>query len=271
MVMISDQEFAGFQRFIFNEAGISLADSKKTLVTGRLQMRLQHYGLGSYSAYLTLIGSQAMLSERQLAVDLLTTNETYFFREPKHFEFLREVLGARAASAPPPRIWSAACSSGEEPYSIAMVLEDVLGARRTWSLLASDISSRMLGRAATGLYSLERTEHLPRRYLERYCLRGTGPREGVFLVEEELRRKVELRHINLNQPLPVIGQFDLIFLRNVLIYFNADTKRRVLERLVGALRPGGWLLTGHAESLCDCDVGLNMVAPSIYRRPAHLN
>ena len=263
---ISDREFAQFQRFIFDAAGITLSGAKKQLVSGRLARRLQHHGLDSFGHYFALIGSTAQAAERQIAIDLLTTNETYFFREPRHFDFLRQQLAEDGSSTRPLRIWSAACSSGEEPYSIAMVLEDQLAGRRPWSVLASDISRRVLERAATGQYSLERIDNIPRQYLERFCLRGTGPREGTLLVDPELRRKVEFRQINLNRPLPMAGLFDIIFLRNVLIYFNAETKRQVVGRLVSALKPDGWLLVGHSEGLHDCSAGLAMVAPAIYRR-----
>jgi len=146
-IAITDHEFGQFQRFIFEAAGISLAPAKKALVCGRLGRRLQHHALGSYRDYLDLLRSRAGAAEVQTAIDLLTTNETYFFREPRHFDVLRRQAAQRTVRTQPFRVWSAACSSGEEVYSIAMVLDDSLGAA-PWDVLGSDISERVLQRAA---------------------------------------------------------------------------------------------------------------------------
>jgi len=264
---ISDQEFAHFQRFIFDAAGITLAASKKMLVTSRLGSRLQRHDLGTYSEYLRLLASGQVPEEVQLAVDLLTTNETYFFREPRHFEFmerqLRNWLGQPQSQ--PLRVWSAAGSSGEEAYSIAMVLEDLLRGR-AWEVLASDISARVLERARAGHYPMERARHIPSAYLQRFCLKGHGKQAQTLLIERNLRNKVHFQQINLNARLPAIGQFDLVFLRNVLIYFNGDTKREVIARILSVLRPGGWLFIGHSETLNGISEAVQSVAPAIYRK-----
>ena len=263
---LTDGEFARFQRFIHGAAGITLSGSKKALVAGRLGKRLAHHGLGSFGSYLDLLHGDDAGAELQTAVDLLTTNETYFFRETKHFELLRELaVGARDARRPM-RVWSAACSSGEEVYSIAMVLDEVLG-NAPWDVLGSDISRRVLQRAATGHYPLERTRHIPKAYLKRYCLRGMAEHEGTLLVERSLRQRVRFAQLNLNTTLPPVGPFDAIFLRNVMIYFNAETKRQVVARIVEHLAPGGHLLIGHSESLNDISDAVVQVAPSIYRKP----
>ena len=268
MPEISDQEFARFQRFIFNAAGITLADSKKTLVTSRLAARLQQHELDSYAEYFRLISSGEQPDEMQTAIDLLTTNETYFFREPRHFEFLREQI-RRLLVQPQPhplRIWSAAGSTGEEAYSIAMVLEDMLRGR-PWEVLASDISTRVLEKARNGHYPMERARHVPLPYLQRFCLKGHGKQEQTLLIDRSLRNKVRFVQINLNAELPSIGQFDFVFLRNVLIYFNEATKREVIARMVSVLRPGGWLFIGHSENLNGISEAVNSVAPAIYRKP----
>lgn len=267
MIAISDEEFALFQRFIYDAAGITLAASKKALVTSRLTKRLEVRRVRSFAEYFRVLSSGQDAQEVQVAVDLLTTNETYFFREPKHFEVLREQAQlARQRDGQPFRVWSAACSSGEEPYSIAMVLADTLQGA-PFELIGSDISSRVLERARTGHYPLSRTTHIPRPYLQQFCLRGTQDQEGTLLVERSLRERVRFMSINLNTTLPRIGPFDVIFLRNVMIYFNSDTKRQVVERVLSVLKPGGCFLIGHSESLNELHVPVVAVAPSIFRKP----
>ncbi|MFA9216186.1 MAG: protein-glutamate O-methyltransferase CheR [Sphingomonadaceae bacterium] len=266
VITLTDREFSQFQRFIYDAAGIFMANGKQALVSGRLAKRLAHYQLNSYGDYLRLLESRSQPAELQVAVDLLTTNETYFFREPKHFALLRELALDAKARNKGLRIWSAACSSGEEPYSIAMVLADVLG-DAGWEVLGTDISTRMLDRARCGHYPMERASQMPLPYLKRFCLKGQGSEAGTLLIERTLRQRLQLQHLNLNQPLPKIGQFDVIFLRNVMIYFNLETKRQVVARLLAQLRPGGYFLIGHSETLNDINDSVKPVAPSIYRKP----
>ena len=262
---ISDQEFAHFQRFIFQAAGITLADSKKMLVSSRLGSRVQHHELGSFAQYFKLLNSGTSPAEVQIAIDLLTTNETYFFREPRHFEFLEKQLAAMPARQQPLRIWSAAGSTGEEAYSIAMLLEDRFQGR-PWEIVASDISTRVLDRARAGHYPMERARNVPRAYLQRFCLKGTGKQQDTLLVDRSLRSKVNFLQINLNDRLPAIGTFDFVFLRNVLIYFNTQTKREVVARALSVLQPGGWLFIGHSENLNGISEAVKPAAPSIYRK-----
>jgi chemotaxis protein methyltransferase CheR len=264
MVPLSDSEFAHFQRFIYESAGISLTVARRALVSGRLATRLHACQLKSYGEYLDLVTSGESPAELQTAIDLLTTNETYFFREPRHFEFLNEMLRTRGPGTGL-RVWSAAGSTGEEAYSVAMVLEDRLGGG-AWEVLGSDISSRVLARARTGHYRLARLSNFPPGYLQQYCLKGTGSQEGTLLVDRRLRSRVRFLQVNLNARLPRIGLFDVIFLRNVLIYFNLETKRRVVGRVLDVLKPDGWLLIGHSESLIDASDRIEMVAPAIYRK-----
>jgi chemotaxis protein methyltransferase CheR len=248
-----------------------MSDSKKALVSGRLAKRVQHFGLPSYDAYFRLLTDGAHKDEVQLAVDLLTTNETYFFREERHFELLREAaVSARPDlhAGAPFRVWSAACSSGEEPYSIAMVLADVLGAA-PWEVMASDISTRVLQRARTAHYPMERAAHVPQDYLRRFCLKGIRDQQGTLLVDRTLRERVQFRQVNLNTTLPGdLGTFDVVFLRNVMIYFNGDTKRQVVKRVLGRIKPEGHLFIGHSESLQEMSDMLRPVIPSVYRKPA---
>jgi chemotaxis protein methyltransferase CheR len=268
-VAISEREFAQFQRFILDIAGITMSDAKKALVSGRLGKRLHHFGLDSYGAYFELLAGGRHPDETQVAVDLLTTNETYFFRESRHFELLREAARAHMASGSGPfRVWSAASSSGEEPYSIAMVLADVLG-NAPWEVMASDISTRVLQRARIGHYPMERAVHVPEDYLKRFCLKGIREQQGTLLVDRALRQRVQFRHVNLNTQLPSdLGMYDVIFLRNVMIYFNADTKRQVVGRVTSRLKPGGQFFIGHSESLHEISDAVRPVMPSVYQKAA---
>jgi len=265
MNTITDLEFSRFQRFIYEAAGITLSAGKKALVSGRLSKRLQAHQLSSFSDYFALLSSGRSAGEVQTAVDLLTTNETYFFREPKHFELLRSLATAAAGRTQPFRVWSAASSTGEECYSIAMVLADCLGSA-AWDVHGSDISSRVLQRARAGHYPMERARHIPPAYLKRFCLKGHGEQEGTLLVERQLRARVSFAQVNLNTDLPKLGSFDVIFLRNVMIYFNGDTKRQVVARVLSLLKPGGHFCIGHSESLNDISTAVQQVAPSIYRK-----
>ena len=264
-MQISESEFLKFQQFIYQTAGINLSDSKKALVCGRLGKRLNACRVGTFSEYFSLLMNGNLASEVQNAIDLLTTNETYFFREPKHFECLRK----EALSSPADRqfrVWSAASSSGEEAYSASMVLADALPGRK-WDVLGSDISTRVLQRARTGHYSTDRLQNFPPGFLKRFCLMGYGPQEGTLLVDRRLRERVQFLQVNLNGTLPHIGPFDVIFLRNVLIYFDRDTKARVVRNVLQRLRPGGMLFVGHSESLMDITREVVALAPSIFRKP----
>jgi chemotaxis protein methyltransferase CheR len=264
---ISANEFAQFQQLIYRIAGISLADSKKVLLAGRLGKRLRHLQLSTFGDYYRHVTSGSEPGELQTMVDLLTTNETYFFREEAHFDFLRdEILPGRAPGASF-NVWSAASSTGEEIYTIAFVLADSLGLNAPWHVTGSDISTAVLATAERGLYWLDRTRGLPQAYLRKYCLKGVRSQEGSFMVAPEIRSRTSFRQVNLNKTLPALGKFDVIFLRNVMIYFDADTKRQVVARLVEQLQPGGYLIVGHSESLNGLTNRLVTVKPTIYRLP----
>lgn len=268
--LITDAEFKQFQGFIFDAAGITISSAKKALVAGRLAKRVNHCELESYGDYFRLLTSGAQPGETQVAVDLLTTNETYFFREARHFDVLRqEAREAARAGRKGFQIWSAACSSGEEVYSIAMTLADAVDAAPAlpWSVLGSDISARVLERARRGHYPLERARLIPEPLLQRYCLKGMGKQDGTLLVARDLRQRVQFTQVNLNAALPKLGPFDVVFLRNVMIYFSKDTKREVVRRIASVLKPGGLLIIGHSESLHDIAGELQSVAPSLYRKP----
>jgi len=266
MIEITETEFKHFQHFIYEAAGITLPPTKRTLVCGRLAKRLQQCHLGSYEEYFRLLTSGHAPDEVQVAIDLLTTNETYFFREPQHFDLVRDLAIASRGRSEPFRVWSAASSTGEEAFSAAMVLADSL-AVASWEVVGTDISSRVLQAAARGLYPMERARHVPQAYLRRFCLKGFGDHAGTLLIDRNLRSRVQFRHANLNAPLPELGRFDVIFLRNVMIYFNDETKRRVVERVLAQLRPGGHFIIGHSESLNGINETVAMIEPSVYQKP----
>jgi len=264
--ILNDQEFSQFQKLIYQLAGISLSSAKKALVSGRLAKRLDRHHLDSYGDYFNLLTTSHNADELQVAVDLLTTNETYFFREPKHFDFLRDKVLSGHKSGRNFRVWSAACSSGEEAYSIAMVLADHLGDGQ-WEVVASDICTRVLEKARTGHYPMDRIEGISKEHLSRYCLKGVDAQEHTLLVDKKLRSRVNFMQVNLNQSLPNLGEFDLIFLRNVMIYFDQETKRQIVHRMLPLLKPGGHFLIGHSESLHGVVDTLHPLAPAIYRKP----
>lgn len=263
---ISDHDFASFQKLIHRLTGIHLADNKKPLLCGRLAKRLKNRGLAGYGEYYRLLaGGDA--AELETCINLITTNETFFFREPGHFDYLRQQL-LPALRSQPVRGWSAACSNGAEPYTLAMVLAETLGLAADWELLASDISTTVLDKAVGGLYPLAEAEAIPLPLLQRYCLKGVGSAAGTFAIDESLRERVGFAQINLNQALPDVGGFDFIFLRNVMIYFPAAVKRGVVARLAACLKPGGHLFIGHSETLNGISEELVPVQPTIYRRAA---
>ncbi|MPQ65137.1 MULTISPECIES: CheR family methyltransferase [Pseudomonas] len=265
-IKLEDREFTQFQTWLYGAAGISLSAAKKALVAGRLFKRLKHHELDSYDAYFKLIMGKENAGELQVALDLLTTNETYFFREPKHFDFLRQQVLPRAAPGKTFRVWSAASSSGEEPYSLAMTLAEGLGST-PWEVIGSDISTQVLAKARSGHYPMERASNLPSALLSRYCLKGVGQQSGTFLIDKSLRQRVSFIQVNLNDTLPQLGEFEVIFLRNVMIYFDQETKRKVVNRLLPFLRRGGYFIISHSESLHGVSDAFKLVAPSIYQKP----
>jgi len=269
ITVLNDSEFQQFQSWLHITAGISLSPSKKALVAGRLAKRLKHYNLNSYGDYFRLITHKEEAAELQLALDLLTTNETHFFREPKHFDFLRSHVLPEAQPGKTFRVWCAACSTGEEPYSIAMTLAEGLsiGSFGTpWEIVASDISTRVLEKARSGHYKIERSGGIPKPLLAKYCLKGTGSQQGTFLIEQSLLSRVQFMQVNLNAALPKLGEFDVIFLRNVMIYFNMETKREVVARMLPLLKQGGYFIISHSESLNGITDRLKVLTPSIYRK-----
>lgn len=269
---VSDAVFARFQALVHREAGIWLSPAKKALLVGRLSKRLRTLGLASFRDYWERV--QGDEAERRHMLDCITTNETHFFREPRHFELLAERVypswHAEADAGRRPRrirVWSAACSTGEEPYSIAMSILQAFPPGLGWGVdvLGSDLSTRVLERARQATWPIAKAAEIPPACLKRFMLRGTGDAEGRMKAGPELQAVVRFARVNLNdERYGAIGQFDLLFCRNVLIYFDPPTKARVLEQLLAHLAPAGLLFLGHAESLGATTDRLRAVIPSVY-------
>jgi chemotaxis protein methyltransferase CheR len=268
---VSDRDFQRFQALIHREAGIWLAPVKKALLVGRLARRLRELGIPSYAAYYERVIEDE--AERIRMLDAICTNETHFFREPKHFEFLTERIfpawRAEAEEGRRPRrirIWSAACSTGEEPYTLAMVLLSAFPAGWDLEILASDLSTKVLDRASAGLWPLEKSKEIPDSYLKAYMLRGFGAQEGLMKAGPEIRALIKFTRVNLvGDGWPGGSPFDLVFCRNVLIYFERQAKIAVVERLLERLDPRGFLFLGHAESLGGFTIKARAVMPTVYQ------
>lgn len=225
---LSQTEFDWICGYLYQQTGIVLKDGKQALVKGRLERRLRHFGLASFGDYFSRLGLPGFEAETALAIDLLTTNETSFMREPPHFDFLRTQIAAKHTGDRPLRVWSAASSSGEEAYTVAMTLADVLGTQE-WEVIGTDISRRVVEQATQGVYSLIAAERLPQPWLKRYCLKGKDELSELFIIRHTIRERVHFFQTNLMQPLPAVGTFDVIFLRNVMIYFDVETRVNLVE------------------------------------------
>lgn len=260
---LPERSFAWLQSHFERESGIRLRPEKKSLVASRLRKRLEARGLHGFDAYCELLQRPDEEEERQRLLDVLTTHETYFFREPRqHEHFASRALPGFAHR--PIRVWSAACSSGEEVWSLAMQLAESLGLRG-WELVGSDISTEWLERARQGIYPLERLQNLPERYLHAWCRKGTEQYAGKFIIIKALRDKVAFCQHNLIHPSDAMGSFDVIFLRNALIYFDPPRRSQILQNVAASLRPGGYLYLGESETLSVPPPGLHQVGTAVFR------
>jgi chemotaxis protein methyltransferase CheR len=267
--------FRTLASIVHGYCGIALGPEKQGLVAGRLRKRLNALGLGSYDDYCRLLAADGDGTELEVLIDLITTNHTYFYREGEHFGFLGErvlpVLGPPLAAAGKPlRMWSAACASGEEPYTMAMVAAEAHRRDATfqWRLLGSDISRTMVHTAGRGIYPCESLQGIPQDWIPRYFLRGVRTQQGFVRVDAALRHQVRFERINLldvNYPLGELQH--VIFCRNVMIYFDEESRAKVVAQLARHLLPGGYLFVGYSESLAGLAHGLEAVAHGVYRRP----
>jgi chemotaxis protein methyltransferase CheR len=265
---LSDTTFRKISEIMYDSVGLSFNDSKKSLISSRLATRVQRIGLHSFEEYLAILADPLQAAEFQMAVDLLTTNETYFFREPKHYELLEQELVARKSRAPL-SVWSAASSFGDEAYSTAMLLSDMQQKGQIgpdWSILGTDISHRVLLSAKEAVFPEDRLRNVPPEQMRRYCLRGDGPAEGQVMMQEKLTRRVQFGQLNLAKDFSGLGPFDVVFLRNVLIYFDPPTKIEVVDRVLRALKPGGLFFMGTAEGRVNCKTPIKVITPGAYRK-----
>jgi len=259
--------FDKFREIIYQTSGIKLNDNKEALVGARIAKRMRHLGMSDHAQYLHHVLHDESGEEIVQLLDAVSTNVTHFFREPAHFEFLADALRQwTAAKQRVFRFWSAGCSSGEEPYSIAMtILESIGDARPDARILATDISTRVLARCVEAVYEQKKVESVPPLLRERYFVPVAGAKEACRQVRDDVRRLIVFRRLNLSvTPYPMRGPMDAIFCRNVMIYFDNDVRRRLLAEFVRLLKPEGYLFVGHAESLTGILSGLRAVAPSVY-------
>lgn len=268
---LSDRELKAITRLVYEKSGITLHSGKRALVLARLQKRVMQGGYGSFEQYLKHVQADTSGDELTALLDAIATNHTSFFRESQHFDFLRTTvlppLVARPG-APPILGWSAACSSGEEPYTIAMTCLQLIGddAGRRVRLLASDLSTKILRVAKAGVYGDDRVTNIPFDTLKKYFEKGLGAQKGTVRVGPAVRRMVEFQQVNLLELPQASTLYDFIFCRNVMIYFDAQVQQRVVQGLERKLAPGGYLFISHSESLNGTTHGLTWVAPAIYRK-----
>lgn len=265
--------FRRVQRFIYDTAGIDIQDGKEEMVTARLWKQTRRNSFPSIEAYLAAVerdGADPRGGDLLAGlIDCLTTNYTSFFREPAHFDFLRRRILPELKSRPRIPIWTAASSTGEEPYSIAIALWEELGgaAAQRASVLATDISTRVLKTASLGVYPQDRFREFPDEWKRRYLLRGKGENAGHFKIRPEIRSMVEFRRQNLMEGMPSEGPFPVVFLRNIMIYFDRTIQEKTVAAISSKIEPGGYLFIGHSESLNGISHGLEHVQVAIYRKP----
>lgn len=264
---LDDAEFELFRDLIYKQAGIALSPLKKSLVENRLSKRLRVLGLASFLAYHKQVLADASLKEMQVLVDLLTTNETYFFRESQHFDYLKDTILKSVGRSDGFSIWSAASSTGEEPYSLAMIMADKLGMQGNWNITGTDINTEVLSTARAGRYTLSEKDAIPAEYLRKYCLKGVRSQEGMILIDKALRMHLKYEQLNLMENWSShISNFDIIFIRNVMIYFDTETRKRLLDKIADRVKMGGHLFISHSETLHNLTDRFKLVKPSIYIR-----
>jgi chemotaxis protein methyltransferase CheR len=271
---ISNADFGRLRSLIYEQSGINLSAEKKTMLELRIKRRLRSLDLNSFGQYCDfLFGPHGGKEEIVHLLDVVSTNKTDFFREPDHFEFLVQKaipeLMARNESGGPLSIWSAGCSTGEEPYTLAIVLTECRQAHPAlrFSILATDISNTVLAKAKRGVYTGEIVRPVPPELQRKYFMRSRDRDSNLTRVVPELRQLVEFRRLNfMDADFGLTQKADVFFCRNVIIYFDRPTQERILQKLTGQLVPGGYAFVGHSETLHDMDVPLVPVAPAVYRK-----
>jgi chemotaxis protein methyltransferase CheR len=269
---LSDADFKRLSRFIEGELGIRMPDTKRIMLESRLQKRIRHFGMSGFREYVDFVFSdEGRETELLNMIDAVTTNKTDFFREAEHFEYLLERIIPDWCSkrSGVMSFWSAGCSTGEEPYTLAMVLEAYreTNPRFDYRIFASDLSVQVLNKAKAAIYEEEKGAPIPLSYKKKYMLKSRDASKALIRVKPELRDKVSFARINfMDETYAVDGQFDVVFCRNVIIYFERQTQELILRRLCSHIRPGGWLILGHSETLTGMEMPLKSVAPTVYSR-----
>lgn len=273
-IMLSRNDFSRLSDFIYKECGIKMPPAKKTMLEARLQKRLRTLGMKSFGEYCDfLFSSEGLQLELIQMIDLVTTNKTDFFREPDHFDYLvnhvlpqwTERSGGRRLN-----IWSAGCSTGEEPYTLAMVLQEYAEAVPgfTYNIMATDISTRVLEKARTAIYDEERVIPVPMNLKRKYLLRSKDRSSGLVRIVPELRSKITFQRLNfMDDSFGLRERLDVIFCRNVIIYFDRPTQKTLLHKFIDNMAPHAYIFMGHSETLNGLDLPLLAVHPTVYRKP----
>lgn len=262
---LTDRELDRIIKLVYARSGITLHEGKRELVVARLQKRLRTLGHASFGEYVSFVERDPSGQEIVTLLDAIATNHTHFFREPSHFDFIVDAIAPRLAPGAPLRLWSAPCSTGEEVYTIAMTLQ-MRAPRVAYQMLGSDLSTKALAAARAGVYRLSQVESIPRDTLKRFFEKGIGEQAGLARVRPELRRHLTFRHLNLLEIADLGERFEVIFCRNVMIYFDRTVQQRVITMLERHLVPGGHLFISHSESLNGLTHGLRWVAPATFQR-----
>jgi len=265
---LSDRQYSRLSRIIYDTGGIHLGDNKKELVRARLSKVLRKRNIDGFDAYLSLLERDDSGEELVCLLDAISTNVTHFFREHQHFEFLIQ-QASEFSDRRGMRIWSAGCSSGEEPYTIAVTLLEYFPASQApyHSIMASDISTKVLDKARAGVYPMKSVEKIDASLLRKYFLKGKNKNEGFVKVKKQVADLVRFERVNLVEPFGLREEFDIIFCRNVMIYFDSRTRESIAEKFYDALVPGGYLIIGHSESMNAFRHSYKYVKPTIYRKP----
>lgn len=269
---LSKRDFDEICQLAYRNFGLDLKPGKEALVAARLGKRIRALHLAGFKEYMSLLHNDTSGKELTALIDSLTTNHTSFLRESAHFDLLRTTILPQLRSRPQVTVWSAGCSTGEEPYSILFYVNTEWGRAEAskFRVLATDISTRALDAAKLAVYPQDRFSSVPREWLPQIVQKGSNQWSGHYRIRPELRSAVEFRRVNLMEPFEQIGHYPVIFCRNVMIYFDKTTQENLVRRFSAQLEPGGYLLIGHSEGLTGVKHELDYVCPAVYRRPGKL-
>ena len=269
---LTDRDFNRIRKLVIEHTGISLSDAKRNLVYGRLSKRLRQMELEDFKSYIQLLESPEGEEELANFTNAITTNLTSFFRENHHFDYLKQTvlpqLMRENAATKRIRIWSAGCSTGEEPYSIAMAIREIIPETSDWDIriLATDLDTNVLAHASAGIYTLERLNNVSKPRMKRWFLRGKGDNSGSVKVSASLQNMITFRQLNLMQDWPIKNQFDILFCRNVVIYFDKPTQKVLFRRYHDHIKDTGHMFLGHSETLYKVSDQFELIGHTIYRK-----